>query len=195
MNGLRFGLFLLALSSFACSGSSATGSGSSSSGSPGKADDGSGPAGGSGTGSGSAGDALFQTPADTSATPDSIFGLWGGSLDNEGFTFDTRVKLASDAMTFAQRCTDDSNGAQGGVASVVAKARVSNDDVTCLESKNDEQKVGSITCRAATTVGDTKRCAPEDKGFESNCFELDGTSLTIFGATSFDKLVLTKISD
>jgi hypothetical protein len=156
--------------------------------------DGNGGGGGSGSGSGSAGNALFESPSSTSATPDSIFGLWGGVLPEQGWTFDTRVKLDESTFTFATRCKSP-DGKQGGVASVTAKARVSNDLIDVLESKHDEQKIGDVDCKADTLPGESKRCAVEDRGFEHDCFSLDGTKLTMFGHTPFDKLEMTKISD
>ncbi len=191
-------MVILSLAAAGCSGSDTGGVGSSGGNGGGTGNgqgSGTGTGTGTGTGSGSAGDALFQSPSSTSATPDSIFGLWGGSLQpGDGWTFDTRIEMAAGSITFATRCTSP-DGRTGGIASVSAKARISNDDISVLESKSDEKKLGDVTCRANATPGETKACTPDQKGFEQTCFTLEGTSLTIYGATTFDKLAMTKISD
>jgi len=187
----------LSLTAAACSGSPAsigdshaTGSGSGS---------GSGTSGGgsgSGTGDGIAGadaEGLFDAPSDTSATPGSIYGLWGGAMKDMDWTFDSRIRLSAGAFTFATQCISPS-GVSGGIAAIRAKARVDANQIAILESRNDEKKVGEINCRANAHPGETNRCAEVD-GFQTNCFVLEGTSLTFYGATPFDKMEMTKISD
>jgi hypothetical protein len=187
-------LVALALGVYGCSGSTTTGAdnngGGSGSGNGGSSGGGS----SNGGGSGSLGDSLFATPSSTSATPDSIFGLWGGTLPEQGWKFDTRLKFTDSEVNAATRCQSP-DGQQGGIAAIAAKARVTNDDIAVLESKNDEKQLSGITCRASMAPSETKRCDPADKGFEKNCFTLEGTSLTMFGDTPFDKLAMTKISD
>ena len=56
------------------------------------------------------------------------------------WTFDTRVKIDDALITFATKCISP-EGKQAGIASVAAKARISNDDISILESKNDEKKL------------------------------------------------------
>lgn len=189
----RFGACLalsLSVLTFACSGSSS----GVSDGSNGGNGSGSGSGHGSGSGSGTAGDALFQTPSSTAATPDSIFGLWGGALPEQGWTFDTRLKLDEATFTLGTRCKSP-DGQQGGTAVVSAKARVSNDEIDVLETKHDEHKIGDVDCKADIAPSEAKRCLESDKGFEHDCFTLEGTKLTMFGHTPFDKLEMTKISD
>lgn len=135
---------------------------------------------------------MFDTPSSTDVTPDSIVGLWGGVLKDLSFTFDLRMRIEVGSVTFATRC--DQNGTSGAIAGVTAKARVSDSEFAILESKNDERKVGDITCRANAHVGQVRRCAEVD-GFQTKCFVLSGTQLTFYGDSPFDKLDLTKISD
>lgn len=198
--GLLFGSFL-ALTG--CSGSAAS--------IPGSRDDGSGNGSGNGTtnGGGSGGGArngagsttvsaegaaLFDSPSSTDATADSIYGLWGGVIKDLDFTFDTRMRLTADSITFATRC--DHDGTSGAIAGVTAKARVNAEEVAVLESKKDERKLGDLTCRANAHPGNTKRCTNStDNGFQTQCFILNGTELTFYGDSPFDKLSLIKISD
>ncbi|MBX3203544.1 MAG: hypothetical protein KF764_00685 [Labilithrix sp.] len=194
----RFALSTIALSLVlaGCSGSAAGGDvdgpgGSSSGGSSsgGGASSGS----GDGSGSGSEHDALFDAPSESAVTAGSIFGLWGGATKDLSFTFDSRMRLGQSTMTFATRCVRD-NGDESAVVGVTVAARVDESEISVLESKKDEKKTGDITCRANARPGTTKRC-DTDEGFRRACFVLDGTELTIYGMSSLDKVVLTKISD
>ena len=165
-----------------------------------------GPSGSSGSGvnnggsSGSSGhasesEALFKAPTGT-ATPDSIFGVWGGTTKDNGVTFDTRMKLSATSATLATRCTLDDTGAVSGIVGVTAAARVSAESLVILESKSDKKDDGVVKCGVNATPREVKRCgADQDRGFERNCFRLEGTSFTDFGATPFDKIELTKLSD
>jgi hypothetical protein len=137
-------------------------------------------------------DGLFQAPSG-GATPDSLYGVWGGSLKDLSFTFDSRIKLSESSMTFATKCVRD-DGTQSAVVGVTVAARVNDAEIAVLESKQDEKKTGDITCRANARPGTTKKCEKVD-GFQKECFALDGTKLVIYGTTSFDKMDLTKISD
>jgi len=201
--GFLFGSFL-ALAG--CSGSAASIPGSPDDGSGSRNGSGTGTSNGSGSGGGGArsgagsttvsaeGAALFDSPSSTDATADSIYGLWGGVMKDLDFTFDTRMRLTPDSITFATRC--DHDGTSGAIAGVTAKARVNAEEVAVLESKKDERKLGDLTCRANAHPGNTKRCANStDNGFQTQCFILNGTELTFYGDSPFDKLSLIKISD
>lgn len=139
-----------------------------------------------------AGEQLFAAPSGD-ATGSSILGVWGGVIKDGEFTFDTRTKLEAHSVTFATRCQLP-NGKTSAVASVVAAARVSNDEIAVLETKNDERKTGDITCRASSHVGSLTACEVVD-GFQHDCFALDGLALVLYGKTPFDKVEMTKISD
>ena len=191
---LHLTVLSIAFATFGCSGTDAnkdltTGAGSGT---------GTGTGTGSGSGSGSGGgsassdnDALFKAPSGR-ATADSVFGLWGGVLQDGNLTFDTRTRLTPATITFATQCL--SNGQTSAVVGVTVAARVSDEEIAVLESKRDEKVTGGVTCRANAAPGTSKRCEKID-GFQSQCFVLDGMQLTIYGATTFDKSVLTKLSD
>jgi hypothetical protein len=193
---LRACPLLAALLTLGCSGSDVTGTGpgrGSESGSPSESGSGSKTGSGSGSASGSAAEALFTAEPGASATPDSLLGVWGGQMKELSVTFDTRMKIGSSSVTFATRCVMD-DGRESAVVAVTASARVTSDNIAILESKKDEKNTGGVTCRANARPGETKRCAKVD-GFQKECFHLDGTALTFYGATPFEKLELTKISD
>jgi hypothetical protein len=184
-----FGLVVVALAASACSGGGATVGGDD-------GDTGGGSGSGSGSGDGIAtsdAEALFDADETDDVTPDSIYGLWGGAMKDMDWTFDNRVRLTETSFTLATRC-EDPDGAVGGIAAVQAKARVDDSQIAVLESRRDERVLGKITCRASARPGELTRCT-EDDGFQHDCFELDGTSLTLYGATPFDKLAMVKISD
>ncbi len=181
--------------SIGCSGSELEGPGrggetGSESGSQPRPGDGSGSG---GSASGSAVEGLFSADPGAPATPDSLFGVWGGSMKELTVTFDSRMKIESSNVTFATRCVMD-DGRESAVVGVSAAARVTSDNITILESKKDEKNENGVTCRANARPGETKRCAKVD-GFQTRCFHLEGTLLTIYGDTPFDKLEMTKISD
>ena len=136
---------------------------------------------------------LFAAP-DGDATPNVIYGVWGGSMKEPGVTFDSRMRLARGAITFATRCEFD-DGRESQIAAVTAAARVSDQEIAVLESKKDERRTGDITCRATAQPGTMDRCGDDRDGFEHDCFRLSGTTLTIFGSSSLDKVVMTKLSD
>jgi hypothetical protein len=152
---------------------------------------GSGPA---GIGGATPGAAMFGTPTG-SATPDSIYGVWGGSLEEGSVTFDTRVKLAAGSMTVATRCTL-ANGSRSDVVGVTAAARITNENLTVLETKSDAKDDGVVKCSVNLTPRQLARCTADMiDGFERNCFKLTGTTLVEFGTSGLDKLELTKLSD
>jgi uncharacterized low-complexity protein len=137
-------------------------------------------------------DALFQTPSGD-VTPDSIYGVWGGVLEDNGFQFDSRMQLAPNAISFSTRCQLPS-GKESAVASVTARARISEDEIAVLESKTDERKMSEGTCRAFARPATTTRCTTKP-GLERRCFTLEGTRLVIYADTPYDVLELTKLSD
>ena len=178
-NGFRLSFAPLVILLAACSGSSSTvGTGSS---------------GGGGTGA-SAPAALFDEPGGD-ATGDSIYGVWGGSMADGGVTFDTRWRFRENEITLTTRCTLR-DGRESETVGVTSRARVSDDEITFLESKRDEKKTGDITCRVNAQPRTLEVCddsAPE--GFERDCFRREGTTLTIFGTSMLEKLELVKLSD
>ncbi len=177
MNNLHFATFLLfGIFASGCSGSSdSDGSRSSANDSP-------------------VGAPLFEDSGST-ATAGSVEGLWGGVLESPASTwsFDSRLRIGPTSITFATRCRA-SNGAEGAIAAVTTRARVSANEIAILESKEDKRTLGDITCRASSRPGSAKRC--DAAAFtKTSCFELEGTSLTIYGDSPLDKLELTKLAD
>ncbi len=179
-----------ALAGVGCSGHDAsTVDGASGSGSSGSS---------SGTSGGTPGraaesDALFEAPTG-GATPDSIYGVWGGTLKDGGVTFDTRMKLSATSATLATRCTLAS-GAASAVVGVTVAARISVEGFVILESKSDKKDDGTVKCAVNVTPKQIKPCSADDKGFERDCFVLEGTTFTDYGATPFAKSEFTKLSD
>jgi hypothetical protein len=148
----------------------------------------------SGSFSSSEGDALYAAPQG-SVTPGSVFGLWGGTAVDGGITFDMRMKVGSRSITLANRCSVPS-GKRSEVVSVSAAARVSEESVVVLETKQDAKNDGVVRCSVSLTPRQADRCAADEHpGFERDCFTLEGTRLTLFGETSFEKLSFTKLSD
>ena len=140
--------------------------------------------------------ALFDAPTGA-VTAGTIFGLWGGVDDgNAGTSIDVRVKLTPTTISNALRCKLTSTQHQSGIVGVTAAARNTEDDLVFLESKNDSFDDGTIRCSTSVAPRELKRCASDvSPGFEESCFTLEGTTLTLFGDTQLDKLVLLKLSD
>ena len=135
------------------------------------------------------GDSLFVAPSGE-ATPDDIYGTWGGAMKRANVTFDTRMRFAKDRATVAAKCQLD-DGRTTDVASVTVTARVDANEITLLESRRDERKLGDFSCYANAHPETLKACA--DDFVKTNCFELSGTSLTIYGEA--EQLELTKLAD
>ena len=147
---------------------------------------------GVGSGSGSEGASLFDAPGQGDLTPDSIYGVWGGSLVDSGITFDTRWRLSENEITLATRCSLQ-DGRESETVGVTARARVSRDEITFLESKRDERKAGDFACRVNAQPRTLAACDARE-GFERDCFRLAGTTLTMYGSP-LEKLELVKLSD
>lgn len=147
--------------------------------------------GGSG-GGGSEGAALFDSPESADVTSGSIYGVWGGSLRENGITFDTRWRLRENAITLASRCTL-ADGRESETVGITARGRVNDGEITFLESKKDEKTTGGVTCRVNAQPRTLAAC-DEREGFEQDCFRLAGTTLTLFG-NPLEKLELIKLAD
>ena len=117
-------------------------------------------------------------------------------MNRGGVTFDSRMRLSASSLTLATRCTLESNGKTSAVASVTAAARISDVSIAVLESGSDEKDDGSVRCSVTLKARELRRCAQDvGKGFEHDCFTLEGTQFVEHGETSFDVLELTKLSD
>jgi hypothetical protein len=147
-----------------------------------------------GSGGSSDGATLFDTPDEGSnVTPGSMYGVWGGSLEENGITFDTRWHLSANSITLANRCKLR-DGRESETVGVTARARVTDDEITFLESKKDEKRTGDFWCRVSATPRTLSACGGVHEGFEQDCFRLSGTTLTLYG-NPLEKLELVKLSD
>jgi hypothetical protein len=174
------------LATAACS-SSAVGTSSSSSSSGGSATGSATdtPSTSSGEASGSQWDALFEAPSTDSATPGSLFGRWGATA---GTSDELRLVLGSDNVMQARRCKGFA-GAPDTTIGTSAKARVTEASITPLETK----AIGKFPCEIAIHATELVACNMDD-GRISNCFELSGTSLSVW--TDQDgKVDYTKLAD
>jgi hypothetical protein len=160
---------------------------------------GAGGAGGAGS-SGSSGESGAATFAGLFAesprapSPGKIGGLWGGQTKaptNPDFEFDFRYEFRPTRLTAANRCSY--KGQQGPTAGVAVLARISEQEITVLENKKDEQALSGVTCSVAPPAIVIPACP--QTGAPSQCFKLAGTELTIVGDTEFSTLKLTKIRD
>jgi hypothetical protein len=181
----------------ACSGEGASvRDGTSGSSGPSGSSDSTSPSGSSGSSGsqGGHGEALFDAPSGA-ATPDSIFGVWGGTKHDGRVTFDTRMRLSPKSATFATRCAVDGSTKTSPVVGVTVAARITDDSFVLTESRSDED-ASVVRCAVSVSPREVKRCAADvPKGFESNCFTIEGSRFTDFGASSFDTFELTKLSD
>ena len=134
-------------------------------------------------------DSLFVAPSGE-ATPDDIYGTWGGAMKRANVTFDTRMRFSANRMTVAAKCQLD-DGRTTDVASVTVTARVSEKEITLLESRRDEKKLDDFSCYANAHPETVKACG--DDFVKTSCFALSGTSLTIYGEG--EQLELTKLAD
>jgi hypothetical protein len=134
---------------------------------------------GTGGGGGSAFDSLFSAPKNATATAGDVHGVWGGSTSIDGITFDYRFKFENTAITLANRCKfpDGTSLTTGATAA----ARVTDHDVTMLESKSDHEVNGSDRCNVDLKPG-------------AYPYAIDGLSLTLTGPDE-STLKMVKISD
>jgi hypothetical protein len=102
-------------------------------------------------GGGSNFDPLYTAPHNATATAGDVHGLWGGSTSVDGIIFDFRFKFASSDITLANRCKfpDGSSLTVGATAA----ARISDHDVTMLESKSDQGVAGNDKCNVDIKPG------------------------------------------
>lgn len=150
---------------------------------------------GSGAGSGSSSSefgGLFSAPS-ADATPDSLVGLWGGSIQDNGVTFDVRFQFTASSVTLATRCTL-ADGESSAIVGVTAKARVTDDGYTILESKEQQKDDGKVMCKVSLKPREVARCADDAFAAKQACFELSGTTFVQY-ETPVDKVELTKLSD
>jgi hypothetical protein len=186
-------ILFLAVGASACSssaigtGSSSSSSSSSSSGSSGIVQGDTPPSDGTSSGSANSSqwDPLFDAPASSNATPDSLFGRWAGQA---GASDELRLVLTASSITQARHCAAFGNTAASTIGAS-AQARVTETSIAPLESKT----VGAFPCDLAIRANALAPCN-FDQGVLSNCFELSGTTLAIT-TDAEGKTTYTKLSD
>jgi hypothetical protein len=152
--------------------------------------------------------ALFGPPASTSATSNSLNGLWAGT---SGYSnADTRLKLSGTSIVIAQKCGSDAIG-------IDIVAHVTASSIKTLESKTytpaPTTSTGSGTssgtkassaCSLSVMPIEVTRCTSttdadasyESTSLDGGCFFLSGTKLTFYSSTGFlSTAKLTKLSD
>jgi hypothetical protein len=144
--------------------------------------------------------AMFGPPASTVATPNSLLGLWAGTVSG----VDLRLRIAADSIVIAKRCSGQAYG-------LTATALVSKTSIKTVESKSTEASV-AYGCAIEVRPAQLATCPTgvDEYGSplpQSNCFLVDGTDLKIDAAflrdasrptktSAYDTLdVLTKLSD
>jgi hypothetical protein len=137
-----------------------------------------------------AGEALFA--ASGNATPDTIFGVWSIPSINAGnFRYDTRARFTENTMEMALRCTRSDTSASL-IAALSARARVSATEIAVLEATSDHRYNGDFDCEVTLSMITAKVC--EEDAPKSNCFVLDGTTLTLY-TSELQTEEWTKVSD
>lgn len=138
---------------------------------------------------------MFEPPpAGSRATPDSLFGLWGGGGALGSTKYDLRLRVTADRTTVATRCSFGDGTVL--TASVSAMSRVSTDregscpsvdrpstkcgEITMLESKSDRSGAGQKWCSV-----DLKPTA----------YQYALTGLRLHFGTGAERIELVKISD
>ena len=120
-------------------------------------------------------DALFYAPASATRTPDSIFGVWGGSAADGAL--DLRMHITPDRVVVANRCYF---GETSVTAGVTASSAVTDEEITVFESDDDVVTLGDLRCTASLRPAKMP-------------YQLDGTTLTF--SDGKEELSLVKIRD
>jgi hypothetical protein len=81
----------------------------------------------------------------------TVFGTWGLTKNESGFTIDARVTLTADKVRLASRCSKDGAAATAGVS---VAAVVSETHVSVKEAKTDSKPVGGTNCGVQITAGE-----------------------------------------
>jgi hypothetical protein len=140
-------------------------------------------------------ESMFGPPASGSkTTPDTIYGLWGGSASSGSLKYDLRLRVSAESTTLAARCSF----ADGTVLTVSASAasRISDDSkLACLPVKGAAAKCGEVTMLESKSdrsqVGD-KWCSIDLK---PAAYPYAVAGLTLEFQTDTERVDLVKISD
>ena len=120
---------------------------------------------------------LYDPP--TGSATDTLYGTWGGAA----LTFDTRWVLTPNRIKLANKCGST-------IVGVVVSASVDDSHIQILEAADD----GGSSCFVHATPQTLTVCSSDPFDPKQNCFEHDGTLLTIY-ASDVDYLVLDKLTD
>ncbi|MEA2751573.1 MAG: hypothetical protein QOI41_5716 [Myxococcales bacterium] len=116
-------------------------------------------------------DVLFDAPASTTVTPNSLDGRWAGSMSNTDD--DVRVVITPSALTIAVRC--NSGHPIGAIPTttvgLTVSAVTSSVSIRTLESKS----AGTTTCRISIHPQTMSRCSTGSGS--PTCFDLTDTGL------------------
>ncbi len=117
-------------------------------------------------------DALFDAPPSTTATGDSLPGLWSGAIN----TSDVRVRIGPQSILAAMRCYGETPA-----VGVEVEAIVTADSMKILASKTAPGDY-AFGCGIEFTPKVIPRCTSES---QPGCFNLDGTTLDFQGVWLF----------
>jgi len=113
-------------------------------------------------------DKLFGAPSSTSLTPDSIAGLWAGTVGDS----DVRLKVTATSLTVALRCSSSSRAVGVEVA-----ARIGAEGIRILESKVSPNDGSQPYCRIDVKPVVIPVCTAGTYAYE--CAGVKGTTLKI----------------
>jgi hypothetical protein len=80
----------------------------------------------------------------------SVFGTWGLTQEQSGFTQDTRVTLAADKIRFATRCSKDTDSV---IAGITLPATVTETTLVVPQGGKDQKQVQNALCLVQITAG------------------------------------------
>ncbi|MDB4939313.1 MAG: hypothetical protein JWP87_6285 [Labilithrix sp.] len=131
--------------------------------------------------------AMFGPPASTETTPNSLIGLWAGTVSG----IDLRLRVAADRIVIAKRCSGQTYG-------LTATAIVTKTSIKTVESKSTDRST-SYGCAIEVRPAQLSTCPTGVDEYgqplpAANCFTLDGTDLKIDAAFLRDAAQPTKTS-
>lgn len=140
-------------------------------------------------------DKLFGAPESSSLTPDSLTGVWAGTVGST----DLRLKVTATSITIALRCSSSSRA-----VGLVVVAKVGAEGIRLLESKATPYDGSQPYCDVEVKPVAFSTCTAETYPYADAyaCVGVKGTTLTIggtlFTSESFSHqrgFAFTKLSD
>lgn len=136
-------------------------------------------------------EALFAPPLTDIVTPDTLFGVWAGNVNE---TEEERIKFGATDITLAKKCKAD-----GRIAYVSVKVRATDSKITILESKKatlDYTSKSACYIAIELVVGEWSNCNVSN---DYDCFTIYGTQLkglsSKMSAAGIDSRSWLKLSD